>query len=227
MKTAWCAIVAAGILAAPGVQAAPPTVGECMALTPGIKFSKNNGDVQANVEATFAGRRLHGTQLLIDDDVLLATYYQDIRDGQVQLAGMTYYNQDGTVRSNNVYTPHTSIPVKMRPGQQVRVRFTDTETGSDQASPGQSGKNTATIRSDEREFSMTFLGWERLELGGRRFPDACKFELHDVGGKSKGRSGDHVWYAQGFGLIMTDKLDVDGKVLPAQRIALQKIISAP
>ena len=53
------------------------------------------------------------------------------------------------------------------------------------------------------------------------------FSPYDVGGKSKGQSGEYVWYAQGYGVIMTDKLDRDGEVQPAYRIALTKIISAP
>jgi hypothetical protein len=226
MKAAWCGMIAAGVLAAASVQAAP-TVGECMELTTGIKFSKNNGDAQVNVEETFEGKKQKGTQLILNGGVLLATSYQDIRDGQVFLTGNVHYNEDGTVRSKNVYTPQSAIPATMRPGQEVRVQFTDTQTSTHYPLAGLSDKITTSTRTDERNFSITFLGWERLELGGRRFPDACKFELRDVGGKSKGKSGEYVWYAQGYGVIMTDKLDKDGDVQPAYRIALTKIISAP
>ncbi|WP_143450254.1 hypothetical protein [Janthinobacterium sp. BJB446] len=226
MKAAWCGIVAASVFAAASVQAAP-TVGECMELTTGIKFSKNNGDAQVNVEEMFEGKKQKGTQLILDGGVLLATSYQDIRDGQVFLTGAIHYNEDGTVRSKNVYTPQSAIPSTMRPGQEVRVQFTDTQTSTHYPLAGLSDKITTSTRTDKRDFSITFLGWERLELGGRRFPDACKFELRDVGGKSKGKSGEYVWYAQGYGVIMTDKLDKDGDVQPAYRIALTKIISAP
>ncbi|MGX9714438.1 hypothetical protein ACWYXJ_09270 [Janthinobacterium lividum] len=226
MKAAWCGIVAASVFAAASVQAAP-TVGECMELTTGIKFSKNNGDAQVNVEEMFEGKKQKGTQLILDGGVLLATSYQDIRDGQVFLTGAIHYNEDGTVRSKNVYTPQSAIPSTMRPGQEVRVQFTDTQTSTHYPLAGLSDKITTSTRTDKRDFSITFLGWERLELGGRRFPDACKFELRDVGGKSKGKSGEYVWYAQGYGVIMTDKLDKDGNVQPAYRIALTKIISAP
>lgn len=226
MKAAWCGMMAAGVLAAASVQAAP-TVGECMELTTGVKFSKNNGDAQVNVEEVFEGRKLKGIQLILDGGVLLATSYQDIRDGQVFLTGNVHYNEDGTVRSKNVYTPQSAIPANMRPGQEVRVQFSDTQTSTHYPLAGLSDKITTSTRTDERNFSITFLGWERLELGGRRFPDACKFELHDVGGKSKGKSGEYVWYAQGFGVIMTDKLDKNGDVQPAYRVALTKIISAP
>ncbi|MGX9777178.1 hypothetical protein ACWYXN_27235 [Janthinobacterium aestuarii] len=226
MKAAWCGMMAAGVLAAASVQAAP-TVGECMELTTGIKFSKNNGDAQVNVEELFEGKKQKGTQLILNGGVLLATSYQDIRDGQVFLTGNVHYNEDGTVRSKNVYTPQSAIPANMRPGQEVRVQFSDTQTSTHYPLAGLSDKITTSTRTDERNFSITFLGWERLELGGRRFPDACKFELHDVGGKSKGKSGEYVWYAQGFGVIMTDKLDKNGDVQPAYRIALTKIISAP
>lgn len=226
MKAAWCGMMAAGILATASVQAAP-TVGECMELTTGIKFSKNNGDAQVNVEETFEGKKQMGTQLILNGGVLLATSYQDIRDGQVFLTGNVHYNEDGTVRSKNVYTPQSAIPANMRPGQEVRVQFSDTQTSTHYPLAGLSDKITTSTRTDERNFSITFLGWERLELGGRRFPDACKFELHDVGGKSKGKSGEYVWYAQGYGVIMTDKLDKNGEVQPAYRIALTKILSAP
>ncbi|SFY20974.1 hypothetical protein SAMN03097694_5130 [Janthinobacterium lividum] len=226
MKAAWCGMMAASVLAAASVQAAP-TVGECMELTTGIKFSKNNGDAQVNVEELFEGKKQKGTQLILNGGVLLATSYQDIRDGQVFLTGNVHYNEDGTVRSKNVYTPQSAIPANMRPGQEVRVQFSDTQTSTHYPLAGLSDKITTSTRTDERNFSITFLGWERLELGGRRFPDACKFELHDVGGKSKGKSGEYVWYAQGFGVIMTDKLDKNGEVQPAYRIALTKIISAP
>ena len=226
MKAAWCGMMAAGVLAAASVQAAP-TVGECMELTTGIKFSKNNGDAQVNVEELFEGKKQKGTQLILNGGVLLATSYQDIRDGQVFLTGNVHYNEDGTVRSKNVYTPQSAIPANMRPGQEVRVQFSDTQTTTHYPLAGLSDKITTSTRTDERNFSITFLGWERLELGGRRFPDACKFELHDVGGKSKGKSGEYVWYAQGYGVIMTDKLDKNGEVQPAYRIALTKIISAP
>ena len=226
MKAAWQAMMAASVLAAAAAQASP-TVGECMELTTGVKFSKNNGDAQVNVEEAFEGKKLKGTQLILDGGVLLATSYQDIRDGQVFLTGTLHYNDDGTLRSKNVYAPQSAIPANMRPGQEVRVRFTDTRTDTHYPLAGLSDKITTSTRTDERNFSITFLGWERLELGGRRFPDACKFELRDVGGKSKGKSGEHVWYAQGFGVIMTDKLDKDGDVQPAYRIALTKIISAP
>ncbi|MEX0141265.1 hypothetical protein MRBLMS1_002080 [Massilia sp. LMS1-1-1.1] len=226
MKAAWCGMMAAGALAAASVQAAP-TVGECMELTTGIKFSKNNGDAQVNVEELFEGKKQKGTQLILNGGVLLATSYQDIRDGQVFLTGNVHYNEDGTVRSKNVYTPQSAIPANMRPGQEVRVQFSDTQTSTHYPLAGLSDKITTSTRTDERNFSITFLGWERLELGGRRFPDACKFELHDVGGKSKGKSGEYVWYAQGYGVIMTDKLDKNGDVQPAYRIALTKIISAP
>ncbi|KKO65458.1 hypothetical protein VM94_00993 [Janthinobacterium sp. KBS0711] len=226
MKAAWCGMMAAGVLAAASVQAAP-TVGECMELTTGIKFSKNNGDAQVNVEETFEGKKQKGTQLILNGGVLLATSYQDIRDGQVFLTGNVHYNEDGTVRSKNVYTPQSAIPANMRPGQEVRVQFSDTQTSTHYPLAGLSDKITTSTRTDERNFSITFLGWERLELGGRRFPDACKFELHDVGGKSKGKSGEYVWYAQGYGVIMTDKLDNNGDVQPAYRIALTKILSAP
>ena len=226
MKAAWCGMMAAGVLAAASVQAAP-TVGECMELTTGIKFSKNNGDAQVNVEELFEGKKQKGTQLILNGGVLLATSYQDIRDGQVFLTGNVHYNEDGTVRSKNVYTPQSAIPANMRPGQEVRVQFSDTQTSTHYPLAGLSDKITTSTRTDERNFSITFLGWERLELGGRRFPDACKFELHDVGGKSKGKSVEYVWYAQGYGVIMTDKLDKNGDVQPAYRIALTKIISAP
>ena len=226
MKAAWCGMMAAGVLAAASVQAAP-TVGECMELTTGIKFSKNNGDAQVNVEELFEGKKQKGTQLILNGGVLLATSYQDIRDGQVFLTGNVHYNEDGTVRSKNVYTPQSAIPANMRPGQEVRVQFSDTQTSTHYPLAGLSDKITTSTRTDERNFSITFLGWERLELGGRRFPDACKFELHDVGGKSKGKSGEYVWYAQGFGVIMTDKLDKNGDVQPAYRIALTNILSAP
>ena len=226
MKAAWCGMMAAGVLAAASVQAAP-TVGECMELTTVIKFSKNNGDAQVNVEELFEGKKQKGTQLILNDGVLLATSYQDIRDGQVFLTGNVHYNEDGTVRSKNVYTPQSAIPANMRPGQEVRVQFSDTQTSTHYPLAGLSDKITASTRTDERNFSITFLGWERLELGGRRFPDACKFELHDVGGKSKGKSGEYVWYAQGYGVIMTDKLDKNGDVQPAYRIALTKTLSAP
>ncbi|WP_152598878.1 hypothetical protein [Janthinobacterium sp. RA13] len=226
MKAAWCGMMAAGVLTAASVQAAP-TVGECMELTTGIKFSKNNGDAQVNVEELFEGKTQKGTQLILNGGVLLATSYQDIRDGQVFLTGNVHYNEDGTVRSKNVYTPQSAIPANMRPGQEVRVQFSDTQTSTHYPLAGLSDKITTSTRTDERNFSITFLGWERLELGGRRFPDACKFELHDVGGKSKGKSGEYVWYAQGFGVIMTDKLDKNGEVQPAYRIALANIISAP
>ncbi|OEZ81581.1 hypothetical protein JAB6_38450 [Janthinobacterium sp. HH104] len=226
MKAAWCGMMAAGVLAAASVQAAP-TVGECMELTTGIKFSKNNGDAQVNVEELFEGKKQKGTQLILNGGVLLATSYQDIRDGQVFLTGNVHYNEDGTVRSKNVYTPQSAIPANMRPGQEVRVQFSDTQTSTHYPLAGLSDKITTSTRTDERNFSITFLGWERLELGGRRFPDACKFELHDVGGKSKGKSGEYVWYAQGFGVIMTDKLDKNGEVQPAYRIALTNILSAP
>lgn len=226
MKAAWCGMMTAGVLAAASVQAAP-MVGECMELTTGIKFSKNNGDAQVNVEELFEGKKQKGTQLILNGGVLLATSYQDIRDGQVFLTGNVHYNEDGTVRSKNVYTPQSAIPANMRPGQEVRVQFSDTQTSTHYPLAGLSDKITTSTRTDERNFSITFLGWERLELGGRRFPDACKFELHDVGGKSKGKSGEYVWYAQGYGVIMTDKLDKNGDVQPAYRIALTKIISAP
>nr|WP_314606907.1 hypothetical protein [uncultured Janthinobacterium sp.] len=226
MKAAWRMMMAAGVLAAASVQAAP-TVGECMELTTGIKFSKNNGDAQVNVEEMFEGKKQKGTQLILNGGVLLATSYQDIRDGQVFLTGNVHYNEDGTVRSKNVYTPQSAIPANMRPGQEVRVQFSDTQTSTHYPLAGLSDKITTSTRTDERNFSITFLGWERLELGGRRFPDACKFELRDVGGKSKGKSGEHVWYAQGFGVIMTDKLDKNGEVQPAYRVALTKILSAP
>ena len=226
MKAAWQAMAAASVLATAGVQASP-TVGECMELTTGIKFSKNNGEAQVNVEETFEGKKQKGTQLILDSGVLLATSYQDIRDGQVFLTGAIHYNEDGTVRSKNVYAPQSAIPARMRPGQEVRVQFTDKRTDTHYPLAGLSDKITTSTRTDQRDFSITFLGWERLELGGRRFPDACKFELHDVGGKSKGKSGEYVWYAQGFGVIMTDKLDKDGEVQPAYRIALTNIISAP
>ncbi|MCA1863472.1 hypothetical protein LE191_25505 [Janthinobacterium sp. HSC-3S05] len=226
MKAAWCGMMVAGVLTAAGVQAAP-TVGECMELTTGVKFSKNTGDAQVNVEELFEGKKQKGTQLILNGGVLLATSYQDIRDGQVFLTGNVHYNEDGTVRSKNVYTPQSAIPATMRPGQEVRVQFSDTQTSTHYPLAGLSDKITTSTRTDERNFSITFLGWERLELGGRRFPDACKFELHDVGGKSKGKSGEYVWYAQGFGVIMTDKLDKNGEVQPAYRIALTKIISAP
>ena len=226
MKAAWCGMMVAGVLTAAGVQAAP-TVGECMELTTGVKFSKNTGDAQVNVEELFEGKKQKGTQLILNGGVLLATSYQDIRDGQVFLTGNVHYNEDGTVRSKNVYTPQSAIPATMRPGQEVRVQFSDTQTSTHYPLAGLSDKITTSTRTDERNFSITFLGWERLELGGRRFPDACKFELHDVGGKSKGKSGEYVWYAQGFGVIMTDKLDKNGEVQPAYRIALTKILSAP
>ena len=226
MKAAWCGMMAASVLAVASVQAAP-TVGECMELTTGIKFSKNNGDAQVNVEELFEGKKQKGTQLILNGGVLLATSYQDIRDGQVFLTGNVHYNEDGTVRSKNVYTPQSAIPANMRPGQEVRVQFSDTQTSTHYPLAGLSDKITTSTRTDERNFSITFLGWERLELGGRRFSDACKFELHDVGGKSKGKSGEYVWYAQGYGVIMTDKLDKNGEVQPAYRIALTKIISAP
>ena len=226
MKAAWFGMVAASVLTAASVQAAP-TVGECMELTTGIKFSKNNGDAQVNVEELFEGKKQKGTQLILNGGVLLATSYQDIRDGQVFLTGNVHYNEDGTVRSKNVYTPQSAIPANMRPGQEVRVQFSDTQTSTHYPLAGLSDKITTSTRTDERNFSITFLGWERLELGGRRFPDACKFELHDVGGKSKGKSGEYVWYAQGYGVIMTDKLDKNGDVQPAYRIALTKILSAP
>ena len=226
MKAAWCGMMAASVLAVASVQAAP-TVGECMELTTGIKFSKNNGDAQVNVEELFEGKKQKGTQLILNGGVLLATSYQDIRDGQVFLTGNVHYNEDGTVRSKNVYTPQSAIPANMRPGQEVRVQFSDTQTSTHYPLAGLSDKITTSTRTDERNFSITFLGWERLELGGRRFPDACTFELHDVGGKSKGKSGEYVWYAQGYGVIMTDKLDKNGEVQPAYRIALTKIISAP
>ena len=226
MKAAWCGMMAAGVLAAASVQAAP-TVGECMELATGIKFSKNNGDAQVNVEELFEGKKQKGTQLILNGGVLLATSYQDIRDGQVFLTGNVHYNEDGTVRSKNVYTPQSAIPANMRPGQEVRVQFSDTQTSTHYPLAGLSDKVTTSTRTDECNFSITFLGWERLELGGRRFPDACKFELRDVGGKSKGKSGEYVWYAQGFGVIMTDKLDKNGEVQPAYRIALTKILSAP
>ena len=226
MKAAWCGMIAAGVLAAANGLAAP-TVGECMELTTGIKFSKNNGDAQVNVEEVFEGKKQKGTQLILDGGVLLATSYQDIRDGQVFLTGNVHYNEDGTVRSKNVYTSQSAIPAKLRAGQEVRVQFTDTQTNTHYPLAGLSDKITTSTRTDKRDFSITFLGWERLELGGRRFPDACKFELHDVGGKSKGKSGEHVWYAQGYGLIMTDKLDQNGDVQPAYRIALTNILSAP
>ena len=45
MKAAWCGMVAASVFAAASAQAAP-TVGECMELATGVKFSKNNGDAQ-------------------------------------------------------------------------------------------------------------------------------------------------------------------------------------
>lgn len=225
MKAAWCGMVAASVFAAASAQAAP-TVGECMELATGVKFSKNNGDAQVNVEETFEGKKQKGTQLILDGGVLLATSYQDIRDGQVFLTGNVHYNEDSTVRSKNVYTPQSAIPANMRPGQEVRVQFSDTQTSTHYPLAGLSDKITTSTRTDERNFSITFLGWERLELGGRRFPDACKFELHDVGGKSKGKSGEYVWYAQGFGVIMTDKLDKNGEVQPAYRVALTKIISA-
>lgn len=226
MKAAWFGMVAASVLTAASVQAAP-TVGECMELTTGIKFSKNNGDAQVNVEELFEGKKQKGTQLILNGGVLLATSYQDIRDGQVFLTGNVHYNEDGTVRSKNVYTSQSAIPANMRPGQEVRVQFSDTQTSTHYPLAGLSDKITTSTRTDERNFSITFLGWERLELGGRRFPDACKFELHDVGGKSKGKSGEYVWYAQGYGVIMTDKLDNNGDVQPAYRIALTKILSAP
>ena len=226
MKAAWCGMMTAGVLAAASVQAAP-TVGECMELTTGIKFSKNNGDAQVNVEELFEGKKQKGTQLILNGGVLLATSYQDIRDAQVFLTGNVHYNEDGTVRSKNIYTPQSTIPANIRPGQEVRVQFSDTQTSTHYPLAGLSDKITTSTRTDERNFSITFLGWERLEVGGRRFPDACKFELHDVGGKSKGKSGEYVWYAQGYGVIMTDKLDKNGDVQPAYRIALTKIISAP
>lgn len=226
MKAAWCGMMVASVLAAASVQAAP-TVGQCMELTTGIKFSKNNGDAQVNIEEMFEGKKQKGTQLILNGGVLLATSYQDIRDGQVFLTGNVHYNEDGTVRSKNVYTPQSAIPANMRPGQEVRVQFSDTQTSTHYPLAGLSDKITTSTRTDERNFSITFLGWERLELGGRRFPDACKFELHDVGGKSKGKSGEYVWYAQGFGVIMTDKLDKNGEVQPAYRIALTNILSAP
>ena len=226
MKAAWQMMLAAGLLAAAGVQAAP-TVGECMELTTGIKFGKNNGDAQVNVEELFEGKKLKGTQLILNGGVLLATSYQDIRDGQVFLTGAVHYNEDGSMRSKNVYAAQSAIPANMRAGQEVRVQFTDTQTSTHYPLAGLSDKITTSTRTDERNFSITFLGWERLELGGRRFPDACKFELRDVGGKSRGKSGEYVWYAQGFGVIMTDKLDQDGQVQPAYRIALTNILSAP
>lgn len=226
MKAAWCGMMTAGVLAAANVQAAP-TVGECMELTTGIKFSKNNGDAQVNVEELFEGKKQKGTQLILNGGVLLATSYQDIRDGQIFLTGNVHYNEDGTVRSKNVYTSQSAIPANMRPGQEIRVQFSDTQTSTHYPLAGLSDKITTSTRTDKRDFSITFLGWERLELGGRRFPDACKFELHDVGGKSKGKSGEYVWYAQGYGLIMTDKLDNNGDVQPAYRIALTNILNAP
>ena len=227
MRAAWRGgVLVASMMTAAGAHAAP-TVGQCMELTTGVHFSKNNGDAQVNVEELFEGKKLKGTQLILDGGVLLATSYQDISDGQVHLTGAIHYNEDGSVRSKNVYTPQSAIPANMRPGQEVRVQFTDTRTDTHYPLAGLSDKITTSTRTDQRDFSITFLGWERLELGGRRFPDACKFELRDVGGKSKGKSGEYVWYAQGFGVIMTDKLDKDGDVQPAYRLALTKILSAP
>ena len=158
MKAAWQTMVAAGVLAAAGAQAAP-TVGECMELTTGVKFSKNNGDAQVNVEELFEGKKLKGTQLILDGGVLLATSYQDIRDGQVFLTGTVHYNEDGSVRSKNVYAPQSAIPAKMRPGQEVRVQFTDTQTSTHYPLAGLSDKiTTSRVRTSAISRSLSSAG---------------------------------------------------------------------
>lgn len=134
-------------------------------MTTGIKFSKNNGDAQVNVEETFEGKKLKGIQLILDGGVLLATSYQDIRDGQVFLTGMAHYNEDGSVRSKNVYTPQSAIPAAMRPGQEVRVQFTDTQTSTHYPLAGLSDKINHLHAHRQARFLDHFPGLGTPELG--------------------------------------------------------------
>jgi hypothetical protein len=172
------------------------------------------------------GKKQKGTQLILDGGVLLATSYQDIRDSQVFLTGAIHYNEDGTVRSKNVYTPQSAIPASMRPGGSARAVHGHAN-GHPLPAGGPVQQDHHLHAHGQTRFLHHLPGLGAHGTGRPPLPRRLQVRTARRGRQKQGKSGEYVWYAQGFGVIMMDKLDRDGDVQPAYRIALTNILSAP
>jgi hypothetical protein len=197
---------------APNTLTAGPKIGDCFIWTPGTKYTKTNGYANLIVQEQFDGRQAIGAVELRSNGTRFGAEYTAVGDTDVQVLGVIDYDNNGAFNYQRVYSGFT-FPINLAPGQKVQRTVTVTETRATPPSPA------PTTQNEE----WTFVGFENLTLGGRRFTDVCK-----VSSPSGSAGKTYVaWFAKGFGNIKYETLDAQGALVPGDGAELEKIVSAP
>jgi hypothetical protein len=190
------------------------TLGDCYALTPGVKFVRTDGSKKQVVQETFEGQLAYSAVELRANDTRFGALYQTISGGYVHLLGIGQYDGSGNPSGKDVYSSQAQFSVGTPVGQTVNLSYTNTKTRT-------APTNSVTTANETLQF--TFVGLETLTLGGRTFTDTCKLSTPDsVAGRTQ-----LLWVAKGFGTIRQETQDAQGAIVPGTRNELTSIVSAP
>lgn len=222
------------VLAACGSGAPPaasdpamPLLADCFSLAPGTAFDMSDGSHWQVITERFQGQAMPGIAKLRKDASRSAAYFQTLQASEVMYVGEHSYDRAGSLESLTAYAPGLRIPFGLAPGESVQVGFDTTATDMAPVPSTDPGGPVAGRES----LRITYLGRERLDLGGRSFMQACKLRigLDPAAGDEPGAvtaPAHMIWLAPGFGRIAREDLDADGNALPGSRVELASVIVA-
>jgi hypothetical protein len=192
---------------------------DCLTLTKGVKYEMSDGAKFSVEDELFNGKMLLGHAERRANGTRFGTNFSKIEGGFLQYLGYNDYDFNGLPSSTNVASSSARTPTDMKPGQTIQSSYTITETPVDPARQVTTSTVTETV---------TFVGFETLTLGERKFENTCKFiSTYDRTGVHNTGSIGASWVAKGFGYIKSEERDVNGVLIPNSSVTLKRIIAAP
>lgn len=178
------------------------------------------------VKEVFQGQAAFGAAQLRDDGTRFGTQYYAIESSHIRLLGDSVTDIAGATLSTSVYFSDYRLPLTLTAGE--FVHFSGFSTTTSTAEPV---ATAVDIQTTQQLSKMTYLGQETLRLGGQTFTNACRFQ--SVGSSVDVHDADNalswsqvLWFAQGYGVIQSEDIDVQGLAVPGSRNQLVKIIAA-
>lgn len=210
---------------------------DCFRLTPGVTYTYARGEMPRVsafdstckiIEEEFNGKTSIGKLELRADGTRFGTLYFEFREGEYfQFLGVRDFDQLGHFSNDRVLSDGARIPLNMMPGQTVVYQYTVKETA--RALDLQTSQPRPLASPEVVKESLTFDGFENITLGRHQFKNACKITSRVLEGGDQGER-DQIgvsWVAEGFGVILSEELDADGKVAAKSREEFVSILAAP
>lgn len=184
---------------------APPDLGACFTVRPGLRYTMTSTDPEArSLHGEYLVEPFDGTprQAQVDyfgttgDKRFSALYWSVEADG-LRFWGDYDHTPEGVPTTKSVYTGYL-VPKTLAPTQTVTVHYTDNNHFTN-----------GNVVPEAQQETWTFEGHETLTLAGRTFSNACRIRNSDPDHPEYGSY--LVWAAPGFGPIQFQDFDADGK----------------